>query len=155
MSNDCSEISGRYIDGEPDHMGGLPPGVWVFSFPYSQLRIDDNTVKSRGFSIYFDAEKSLHVDYLIDGNAVLSKTFIPSDYVCKKQGLRLSTYKRTGEQIYDMFPNRGTIVGTLLMFRVNDGLYIKESFESKATFGHIIPSTSHSERWTRFLIQQP
>lgn len=155
MSSDCAEVSGKYADAAPFFPGGSPPGAQIFMLndhaDISKLRLNDNTVNSRELLVHFDAERTLHIDYLINAGSVLSRTFTPSDYVCGKGGLRLSIYNRTGEQVYDMFPNRGSTSETLLIFRVSDYLYVEFTSDTKAAFYHVIPSTSHSEWWVRFL----
>lgn len=145
MSSDCLEVSGLYDEAKLDHPGASPASLWAFGFPMSQLRINDYTVKSRQISIHFDAEKTLHIDYLIDGNLVSSRAFTSPDYVCEKTGLRVVIYKRTGDQVFDMFSNQGTITNTSVIFRANDYLNVKTTSDTKATFYHLIPHTSHSE----------
>ncbi|MFA6063394.1 MAG: hypothetical protein WC736_12450 [Gallionella sp.] len=154
MSNDCSEVTGRYAEAKPTALGAAPPGVWAFMFPHSQVRLNDNTVKLREMSVYFDVEKSLHIDYLIDGSAVSSKIFTPSEYVCEKAGLRLSINKRTGE-VFDKVPNRGTLTITAIMFRVKDYLYVKSTWDTKALIFYIISDAAFSEWWSRFSVHQP
>lgn len=145
MSNDCSEVSGIYDEAKPDHPGAAPAGLWAFGFPLSELKTNDNTVKLRQLSIHFGADRTLHIDYLIDGSLVSSRTFTSSGYVCENGKLRFVVYKRTGDQIFDMLSNEGTITNTSVMFRVNDYLNVKTTSDAKATFYHFIPHTSHSE----------
>ena len=155
MSDDCSEVSGRYAEAQPSYPGAAPPGVWAFMFPHSQVRVNDNTVKSREMSFYFDTEKSLHIDYLIDGNPAASKTFSPSDYACEGTGLRLSISKRTGQGVFDKVPNWGTHTITAVMFRVEDYLYVKNTSDTMALILYFIPDFASSEWSSRFLARHP
>ena len=123
-------------------------------FPHTQVRLNDNTVKLRELSVYFDTERSLHVDYMIDGVPVSSKTFPSSEYVCEKSGLHLTINKRTGE-VFDKVPNWGTNTIMAVMFRVNDYLYVKSTWDTKALMFYFIPDTAYSEWWSRFLVHQP
>lgn len=150
MSSDCSEVAGLYAEGEPGAPGAAPPGVWAFLFPVADLRLNDKTIKERSLSVHFGANRLLHVDYLLDGKPASSKSFGTDQYVCEKNGLRVSIHTRSGEHVYDKFPNRGTLKVVSVLFRVGDRLYVNTAWDTKATFYSVIPSDSYSETWASF-----
>lgn len=125
----------------------------AFLLSHSKVRLNDSAVKEREISIHFDPERLLHIDYLIDGKSVSSKTFTPSEYVCERRGLRLQVHKRAGEQVFDVLPNQGTLTIEATLFRVEEYLYVKTTCDTKATFYHVIPSSSLSVWWSRFLVR--
>lgn len=145
-SNDCSDVSGFYDEAKPDHPGAAPAGLWAFGFPLSELKADDNKVKTRELSIHFGADNTLHIDYLINGGLASSRTFTSVDYVCERNELRFVIYKRTGAQIFDMLSNEGTLTNTSVLSRVDNYLKVQTTSEAKATFYHFIPHSSHSEK---------
>ena len=116
--------------------------------------LNDRSVKSRVISVNIDKENSFRIDYLIDGKPVAARTFAPSEYVCDKDGLRLSVYSRTGA-VFNMLPNWGRLTITALLFRVDDHLYVKATNDTKALLLYFIPETALWESWNRFALYQP
>lgn len=150
MANDCSKTSGIYSEGEPFSNGAAPPGAWAFLFPFDALRLKDNTVKTREIHIYFDVNKSLHAEYLVDKMPVSKKMFSESQYVCDVDGLHVSLGERYGN-IDNKLPDIGVMKVTAVMFRSLDYLYVKTSWNSKQLVFYFFPVMGNSEQWNRFL----
>lgn len=173
-SCDCTKISGVYAEAQPSYSveetilpGGVvervqkgssvPPGVRAFFVPplsEDRTRLNDKTVKSREISIYFDTGRSLHLNYLIDGIIVSSKTLAPSDYVCNKGTISFALHRYKGHP-YDKFPNRGTSINSVTIFRINDYLYVERSSKVRALICLVFPLSDVEVNWYRFLVRQP
>ena len=155
----CSDVSGTYADRRTPDPTSPPRGAQLFLFlghvKAPTLRLYDNTAKSRALHVYFDSNRALHLDYLINGTRVASITRARSVYQCGKHGLIIPMYHREGAHIFDMLPNHGRYSVSLLMFRAGDYLYVEWDDHAEARFWHVIPETSHYETWVRFLTAGP
>ncbi len=149
----CTEITGTYLDGEPNHSGAYPPSVWAFRLPHENIRHKDKTVISREIEIHFDTKKTLYIEYNIDGKRVAMKQFEPSQYSCTEKGLELILQKHSG-QLDRKIPNPGfnTLKGTI--YQVDDYLYVHNRLDTTSLIFYIIPNISYTEYWNRFLVKK-
>ena len=163
----CGDVAGAYIDpnsvitepAEPDSravvtVAGLQ--AWrTFWFLDFAPRSNDRSIKSRAFTLSFEPDKSLKIAYLIDGDIVSSKTFSASEYVCEKGKLTFVAYERAGDEVYDMFPNRGTMLERRTIFRISDYLYVNSYSSTKAIFYGFFPVSDSGSAWERYQAASP
>ena len=149
----CTEITGTYFDGEPNHSGAYPPSVWAFKLPHKNIRHKDRTVISREIVIHFDAKRTLYIEYNIDDERVASKQFESSQYSCTDKGLEIILQKSSG-QLDRKIPNPGfnTLKGTIYL--VDNYLYVHNRLDTTSLIFYIIPNISYTEYWNRFLVKK-
>lgn len=126
---ECTDISGKYFEGEPNHSGAAHPGIWAFNFHSKDARIGDNNTLSREIGINFDHNQTMIIDYEIDGKIVLSKQFDKSHYICTNEGLEIVLNKRSG-QLDRVIPNPGFNTSKATIYRSGDYLYVHNRLDT-------------------------
>lgn len=150
---ECTDISGKYFEGAPNHSGAAPPGVWAFHFPFKDVRINDNSVLSREIAINFDHNQTMKINYEIDGKVVSSKQFDKSHYICTNEGLEIVLNKHSG-QLDRIIPNPGFNTLKATIYRSGDYLYVHNRLDTVSLIFYIIPNVSYTEFWGNFLINK-
>jgi hypothetical protein len=159
----CAEVVGTYVDPNArrdEHIQYLSELAWSeeggaidmawHAFGFGGMGISDAVHHQREFTIRFDSENAMVIDYTIDGAVVGSKRVLPSEYSCKQGVLGFVTYHREGERVYDMLPNVGSLTDRAEISRSGDFLYVKWSSEAHAVFYGFIPTNSEVFEWSRF-----
>jgi hypothetical protein len=156
-TSDCSKISGKYADAVSRYPGGLPDGVWAFSTPVPREKWKSvvlTSLNQREISIFFDTHKTLHIEYLLDGEVAMSHELTSSEYTCENGIVKFVISQRMGKHIYDMFPDFGKAVDTRELCRIDDYLYVKNSGSAKALVFYFWPQMSFYENWARFRVRE-
>lgn len=159
----CDDVVGAYVDpnttywhekklenGVIEGLGGRSDAAWlVFGFKASLVLGLDQTKKSRSFSFAFDNDRNINIDYFIDKSRIASKSIAPRDYACHDGKLDFVSYERSGE-VFDKFPNHGTIRWSVSVFRIGNSLYVKKLATTKAVFLGFIPKYQSGSLWYRY-----
>ena len=164
MSDTCVEIQGSFVDpnswrwereenpGSPlgSKYGGTREAAWIaFGLPAQVVRSEDPKVKSRTFTISIDPDRSVTVRYSIDEKVVTSRSFAKDQWSCGKDGLTITTLDRSGV-VLDKYPNQGHAIRRSTIYRVNENLYIKTTYETKARVFYVVPQSFLNVSWLRF-----
>jgi len=162
----CNDISGSYVD--PDAVrgeiityqangysksGGTLDAAWLLFGFFKVARHADKSVKSRGFSLAFSPERTLVITYFIEGNEVARKKIFPSEYKCEDGLLRFIAYSRSGDQVFDKIPNRGTSTHFAELLRKGNVLYVKFTDTTEAMVYGVVPSSHTNVTWPKFPVQ--
>lgn len=163
ISNTCAEVQGSYSDpnswrwereeipGSPlgAKYGGTREAAWiVFGLPAKEIQSEKN-VKTRAFTVMFNPDQSVTVNYLIDGTMVTSRSFAKETLSCGKDGLTITILDRTGV-VLDKFPNEGHTVRRSTIYKLNEHLYVKITDETNAKVIKVVPQSFLNVRWFRF-----
>ena len=164
MSDTCVEVQGTFVDpniwrwereenpGSPlgSKYGGTREAAWiVFGLPAQDVRSEDKKVKSRVFTISIDPDQSLTVRYSIDEKVVASRSFTKDKLSCGKNGLTITTLERSGV-VLDKLPNEGHTIRHSTIYKLNEHLYIKTTYETNARVFYIVPQSFLNVTWFRF-----
>lgn len=152
---DCKEIEGVFIDPDfgryeiREEYKQYPTAqeiYRVFNLKPSETNSGDFSVDSRKFSLSFDENKSLVLNYYIDDNLYFSKKFNSSDLSCSKEGLTLITQHGQKYKI-DLLPGFAYETQNILLSKVNNGLVVTHNRNIYWGYLYIIPSFSNEIRW--------
>lgn len=162
----CSDIVGTYIDPDTvrgktvtyysngySESGGTLDSAWLLFGFYKVARHADPSVSFRKFSLAFDPQKTFVITYIINGAEVARKEISPSEYKCEHGLLKFVAWSRTGDQVFDMLPNHGTITHFAELLRSGNTLYVKFTDKTSAIFYGVFPSSHINVRWQRFPAQ--
>jgi hypothetical protein len=153
MSSDCAEVSGIYGEANPSESGNAVPGMWAFDFlPPDNLRVGDNSVRSRNISIKFASDRSLQISYLVDGQEVRKKIIMQSKCSCNTDGFRIELRNHYGT-VFDKIPNVGKQKVVATLWRDNNYLYVKTTWHVFALDFYIVPHWGKNENWYRFPVR--
>ncbi|MCP5324931.1 MAG: hypothetical protein H7A09_01200 [Oceanospirillaceae bacterium] len=159
MSDTCVEVQGSFVDPNSwrwereekgAKYGGTREAAWItFGLPAQDVLSEDPKVKSRTFTISIDSEQSVTVKYAIDENVVASRSFAKGKWSCGKDGLTITTLDRSGG-VLDKLPNEGHTIRRSTIYRLNEYVYIKTLYETKARVFYVVPQSFLDVAWFRF-----
>jgi hypothetical protein len=141
----------REIPGRGEKFGGRLVAAWVtFGFSPDQVRAGEHSEGAGRFSIRFEGDRRLIVEYKVRGMPPVDRTFVGTQWQCTPEGLLITVLDRTG-QVLDKLPNHGHAIRRVVLRRTGEHLYVRVTHSTKAVVLGVVPESFETIEWQRFV----
>lgn len=159
MSPTCAEVQGSYIDPNLEHWAygahgepyrGSYERAWeALGLPADEAQSDKKTAMPRVFSIEVNANQTVTIKYMVDGELASMRSFGKNEWSCGPAGLALTLVDHTGS-VFKRGGAEGRTITRATIYRVRRHIYVRSTDSTKAWAMKVVPQSVYEEHWSRF-----